>query len=228
MALSGFKPSRDTLFAVSYTHLKQLSISQWIPMGHSYGGQLALLYALQYPQRTAKLIYICPSFNLYISMKFVFEKSITLLSQKGQFQKALLLKQTMTRCTTAQDYVEQLAEIPREIREEVYYSKDWKAEIKASIASVKATEEQWRNGQKQQALLFQEGCLFEDYMLYLPKITVPSLLLVGEYDPICPPIQQKAFLQHAPAGMLATIPQAGHDAYNDNPEQFIKAVTQFI
>lgn len=206
----------------------QLNISKLILLGHSYGGQLALLYALKYPENISKIIYVCPSFYLFWSLKEVFQRVIRLLEDRKENSLANFLKEVEQNAKEALDYLKALPKIPLKIREEVYYEHHWSRQIKEVIYNIDASENDWRKGQKQQDLLFKEGKIWENYLPKLSKINKPSLLIVGEYDPICNFPQIETFKKASSQNQVAIIPKGGHSPYNDQPLLFNKVVKNFI
>ncbi|MCQ2559248.1 MAG: alpha/beta hydrolase [Clostridia bacterium] len=190
---------------------QQLQISQWIVLGHSYGGQLALAYALQNPQAVSQIVFICPSFYLLWSLEQVYRKC-----------QDLLLQDSRTSAQTAPEYLQLLAQIPESVRRDAYYESNW--QLHPTYPDFPASAQ----GQRQQDLLFAEGKAFENWLPYLKKLSVPALLLNGAYDPICESRQQEIFLQANPQNKLWIIPEAGHSPYNDQPELFCKLLKQFI
>jgi 3-oxoadipate enol-lactonase len=62
----------------------------------------------------------------------------------------------------------------------------------------------------------------------LPKIAVPTLVLVGEDDVITPPAEARAMAESIPNAQLAVIPQAGHMAPYENPSVANAAILRFL
>ena len=62
----------------------------------------------------------------------------------------------------------------------------------------------------------------------LPKIAVPTLVLVGEQDVITPPAEAKAMAESIPNAQLEVIPQAGHMAPYENPAAANAAILRFL
>ncbi len=190
---------------------QQLQISQWILLGHSYGGQLALAYALQNPEAVSKIIFICPSFHLLWSLEQVYRQS-----------QDLLLQESRTSARTVPEYLQLLAEIPSGVLQDVYYENNWK------VKPVFPDSPNLTQGQRQQDLLFAEKQAFQNWLPHLKELSVPALLLNGDHDPICEKRQQEIFLQSNPQNKLWIIPDSGHSPYNDQPELFCHCLKQFI
>ena len=62
----------------------------------------------------------------------------------------------------------------------------------------------------------------------LPKITVPTLVIVGEQDGTTPPADARLMADRIPAADLAVIPAAGHLSNVEQPERFNAAVLAFL
>ena len=62
----------------------------------------------------------------------------------------------------------------------------------------------------------------------LATITVPTLVLVGEYDVLTPPSDAQAIASGIPAAELVSIEEAGHMANMENPEAVNEALATWL
>jgi 3-oxoadipate enol-lactonase len=62
----------------------------------------------------------------------------------------------------------------------------------------------------------------------LTEIDVPTLVIVGEQDALTPPSESEAMVAALPRARLAKIPGAGHLTPLERPEEFNKAVLDFL
>ena len=62
----------------------------------------------------------------------------------------------------------------------------------------------------------------------LATITVPTLVLVGEYDALTPPSDSEAIAQGISGARLVTIAEAGHMSNIENPDEFNQALVEFV
>lgn len=62
----------------------------------------------------------------------------------------------------------------------------------------------------------------------LPNIKVPTLILVGEHDPITPPAASQAMHERIPGSELHIVPGAAHMSNIENPEFFNEKLLQFL
>lgn len=62
----------------------------------------------------------------------------------------------------------------------------------------------------------------------LPRITCPTLVLVGAEDAISPPAEMRSMAEAIPGGRLVVIPDAGHISPAENPAAFNAVVLEFL
>jgi proline iminopeptidase len=64
----------------------------------------------------------------------------------------------------------------------------------------------------------------------LARVRCPTLVIVGEYDPLVPAYQGREIIEALPDGLadLHVISDAAHDVFADNPEQTYSLIRQFL
>jgi 3-oxoadipate enol-lactonase len=62
----------------------------------------------------------------------------------------------------------------------------------------------------------------------LPRIQVPTLVIVGEEDEVTPPEVARQMAEAIPNARLVVLPSAGHLANVEAPEAFNEAVRTFL
>ena len=67
-----------------------------------------------------------------------------------------------------------------------------------------------------------------DFRSTLPKIAVPTLVIVGDEDVVTPPSASDFLVKNIPGASLVTIPQAGHLTNIEKPEVFKAALRPFL
>jgi 3-oxoadipate enol-lactonase len=67
-----------------------------------------------------------------------------------------------------------------------------------------------------------------DMTSFLPKIRVPTLVIVGNEDAISPPAEMQAIAAAIPSAEFVVIPNSGHMTTMENPEAVNQALTGFI
>jgi pimeloyl-ACP methyl ester carboxylesterase len=68
----------------------------------------------------------------------------------------------------------------------------------------------------------------EDFTEFLPSVSVPTLIIVGQHDAITPPKMADAMHQQIPRSKLATIPDAGHMSPMEQPGAVTRAMQEFL
>jgi 3-oxoadipate enol-lactonase len=68
----------------------------------------------------------------------------------------------------------------------------------------------------------------EDALPLLPRITCPTLVMVGEQDQATPPAESRLIAESIPGAHPVIIPRAGHLANLEEPEAFNKALLRFL
>lgn len=67
-----------------------------------------------------------------------------------------------------------------------------------------------------------------DSTALLGRIQVPTLVVVGEQDPLSPPAEAEAMAQSIPNAKLVRIPNAGHLSNLEQPTAFTNALEEFL
>lgn len=65
-------------------------------------------------------------------------------------------------------------------------------------------------------------------MSMMHSIVVPTLVLCGDEDRVCPPAWHLAMVERLPRGRLIRVPEAGHLSALENPNAVTGALTSFI
>ncbi len=66
-----------------------------------------------------------------------------------------------------------------------------------------------------------------EYVEKLPSIKVPTLIVVGEHDE-SDPVMSKEMHEKIAGSKLVILPESGHMTFVDQPEMFLKTVTEFV
>jgi proline iminopeptidase len=74
---------------------------------------------------------------------------------------------------------------------------------------------------------FQERAAHYDLRAHLGRISVPSLVVVGESDWLCPPSAARVLAEGISEAELVVIPEAGHFAW-EQPASFAEAMRRFL
>ena len=78
------------------------------------------------------------------------------------------------------------------------------------------------------AYFFGELAPCTTYRPRLAEIAVPTLVVVGGYDWVCPPVASRLLAAGIPGARLVEIADAGHFPFAEEPAAFLAAVTPFL
>jgi pimeloyl-ACP methyl ester carboxylesterase len=210
---------------------QQLAVDKVTLIGHAWGGYLALLYALRYPERVEALILLAPipSFPDTVEAELRVLRGIY---GEGQDPRALEVRR-LTR-EGVHNY-EDLVALERLLELSGAYGPRL-AEARTQSAVIHARYEELfllpagmarSNEALLPALLNRDRLLDVDLLARGTLAPVPTLLLRGEQDQVVPPALL-APLQHKLNAALVTIPNAGYYLYLDNPAATLAAITAFL
>ena len=204
------KPRREysAEFFVSTLHelFQQLEIKEPILAGNSFGGQIAILYALQHPDSVAQLLLVnSGGFQQYSEQERAMIEprfSESVLAGLTPEINALLFSGVFTKPseTSARYLNKQNAKLQRD---------DYPAYACALASSIHLS--------------------LSTYLVdRLPELRCPTLLVWGEDDLVLPVSQAKLALTKLPSGELKTIPGCGHAPQMECPAGFLDTTRLFL
>ena len=206
---------------------KHYEISQINLIGHSYGGLIALLYAVKLSSFTESVIFENPCWSTIDCFKSILDKACELYHQMNKKDCADRLYKNIETCKTVSDYEELITEIPENIRDAVYSNKPWSDEVNGFLQFDNITNEQWENSMIHHKKIMLDEKNSQNFLELTKEIKCPKLLIRGELDPVVPYDFEKYFCNTA-GGELIRISNCGHYIHTDMSEQFCKCVTGFL
>jgi proline iminopeptidase len=205
--------SHDVLSADADAVRGHLGAEQMVLLGHSYGGFVALEYALRFPQRLAALILCCTA-------PAVDPREVTAsVSQRGTPAQ----REALFRMVSGQ--VERDEEYARLWRVALPLSFHRQLDEPAYDAMVART--------RCRAAAFAEAARLNlptyDVTARLGEIRVPTLVLAGAHDPMSPPAQGAARIAAGIVGAeLHVLTDSGHFPFIEEPALFREVVLGFL
>jgi proline iminopeptidase len=206
----------ETIFA--YFHLERAAL-----LGHSWGGLLALEYALRHPERVSHLILLNTAPTSY-------DDCVLFVSARDANapDDAALLRVLESRPGYAEGDPEARAEISR-----VYFRATLRSPelLDRLIAHMRTgwTREGILKAEAIGDRLWNEAYASPGYNL-LPQITrlrIPTLILHGDYDFV--PVVCAAHIADAiPGAHPVVVPNCGHFSYIERPDEVRQALSEFF
>lgn len=187
-------------------------------LGHSWGGWLAIDYALTYPQNIGTLILE----DTVADMPHLALELERLRSALGSETVAMMQKHEAQGTT---DHPEYMAAITLLNYRHVCRLPEWPAPVRRSLSD-------WNMGpyttmQGPNEFLYTGNLKDWNRIPDLPKIDVPVLITVGEHDELTPAcaMRMKGALRNAEIHVLRN---ASHMPFYENPADYYTALTGFL
>ena len=187
-------------------------------IGHSFGGFLACLYAIEFPEHVKSLILVTPAEVLKIpsdsdGLYGIIEKNLpkeSLPAYKAYLKQVFDFKNVFKKSE---------AELVAQNKEFIKY---YNLATNNSIGDVDPPLGGW----------VQNACFLSmgqqhDYSKALSKIEVPVLVLYGKED-LIPLSSLDLYLEYLPQASLKEIPNATHFPFEEQPELFGNIVAEFL
>jgi proline iminopeptidase len=186
--------------------LEQLTMA-----GYSWGGLLALLYAVEYPERVTRLALISPA-PAWRAARDEFERRFSErnLAQGLQRQRAEL-RESGLRESDPERYAQRLFELSVA---PYFHNPERARELTPFRVTGRTQQEVWAS--------------LGEYDLRPPidRLRIPALVLHGESDPI--PIEASRELAEHLQAQFHPLPNCGHVPYVEAYEQFVRSVDGFL
>jgi proline iminopeptidase len=192
-------------------------------LGHSWGGLLAMEYAIRHPDRASHLI--------LMNSAPASHDDFTLLRQDRLRRAAGDIEQLKTMRSTPR-YQQGDLEADAE-----YYRIHFRAALRRTellenvVQRLRAnfTKEGIRKAREIEDRLVQETWLLDEYDLFpgLARLRIPTLVLHGEYD-LIPGELAARIAQAIPGARFALIRDVGHFSFIESPEEVRREIIDFI
>ena len=186
-------------------------------LGHSFGGHVALEYALRYPDRLSQLVLLDTGGD----SRWARQNALELLAERGYSPEKVELVRRWFHGELA----------PREwwpifLRISSAYSYDtslWPILRELLTGG-------WRFKPRPEALIFSGRHLLPGWTVMdrLGEITVPTLVMAGRHDFLFPPECQRELAAGIPRARRRIVERAGHSPDLEQPAEVMRAVSDFL
>lgn len=189
-----------------------LGLDKIVVLGSSYGGMVALSYAVRYPQHVSHLIVIATAAD----SRFLTRGKEILAERGTQEQKAIAQR----LWDGAFENEEQLREYFQVMMSMYSLSYDPNSRQEASNRTILSPD----------AINVAFGDFLRSYNVLdqLHKITSPTLVIGGRHDWICPPEFSEEIAKAIPNADLRIFENSGHLIRADEPEALLDAIAGFL
>jgi proline iminopeptidase len=200
--------THDQLAADADALRRHLDLDRVAVMGQSYGGFIALEYALRYPERLSHLILIgtAPAFD-YLEVV------------RANARRRGATEQMLRALEMVPDSDEAMAWKASTIGPLYWHAFNPPLAARAFGNTVYSASASSRARVLRQAY---------DVVARLPEIQAPTLITVGRDDFACPPAQAERLRAGIPRSELVVFERSGHFPYLEEPAAFFAAVRSWL
>lgn len=206
-----------------------LGIRRWSVIGHSFGGMLALHYALAYPGSVDRVIFENPSLDLDSSARELMRGAAEIYARLGDAANAQACRDAAAAPTDARATWERFGELVNNMpeRDSLYVHGPDKNFFGRFVEQSEIPEENWGRGGTHQRKLFEDNAVFTAIAPRLPELRAPALLIRGRYDRVVAPDQVAAFSADA-TRHVAVFENSAHFAHVEEAPLYAQTVADFV
>lgn len=210
----------------------ELGIERWIPLGHSFGGMLALVYAHTYPDCVDAVIYDCPMWSALHTARAIAQATQLYFVENDITEQIALVEEILKDGISSKDAFDKCMSI--EMNEElkrychVIETSKYDCYINKNMSDPKVTDDCWGKFIAFRQKIFDSEDFYHNYLPYLADIRKPQLLIVGEYDMTCGKFEQEWFNTHASNGRIEILENSAHLSWFEFPEKYTDLITSFV
>jgi len=201
---------------------RTLSLGRINVIGHSYGSLVAQAYALKYPGSVKRLVLAAPAISgeaLQGGNDYVLQR---LRHQFPEIWGRLQALRDRGLHETDKEMADLMQEIPEEL---LYYANvsnagrlnvDFNPELAFALG-----------GNDPEIVLGGELARL-DFRPELKKLTMPTLVLAGRYDHVCPPLFSLQYREFAPQAQFVMFEKSGHNFFLEENATMLKTLRIFL
>jgi pimeloyl-ACP methyl ester carboxylesterase len=195
---------------------ERLGFEQWAVLGHSFGGHVALEYALRYPDRLSHLVLLDTGGD----GRWGRQNAPELLAERGYGpEKVELVRRWFHGEFAPREYFPIFMRIGG-----AYNHHPVLGPARVVLHGG------WRSKMQPEALIFAGRHLMKGWTVMdrLGEITAPTLVVAGRDDFVFPPDCQRELASGIPNAQLKIIERAGHNPHDERTAEVMRAVRDFI
>jgi proline-specific peptidase len=199
-----------------------LGFDKWAVLGHSFGGNVALEYALRYPGSLSHLVLM----NTGGDQWWVNQNAPEILAKRGYSATAVgAARRFYNGQLTPHEYFSTLFKFARAY---LYRSSLFFHPSILALAHRVGVDPPMKI--RPEATIFGYSQLLKGWTVMdrLGEIQTPTLVLAGRYDFLFPPEHQAILADRLPNAELVLIERAGHNPHDEQSAEVIKVVKRFL
>ena len=194
-----------------------LGFEKWAVLGHSFGGHVALEYALRYPESVSHLVLL----DTGPDGTWAREKAPRLLAARAySLEKVELVRRWFNGELVPNEMFRIFMKIA-----DAYSYKPSRLDLISMLM-----RGGWRTKFRGEPFVYASRHLLKDWSVVarLSEIQAPTLVMAGKQDFVFPPECQEALAAGIPNAKLLIVDRAGHNPDFEQPEIVMAAVREFV
>jgi proline-specific peptidase len=194
-----------------------LGFETWAVLGHSFGGNVALEYALRFPESLSHLVLLDTGGD----SRWARENAPALLARRGFDPKTVeVARRWMSGRIESKEFMPILLRLARAYN-------PYTSLLDVARDMLKG---EWRTKMRPEALIFAGQHLTNGWTVMdrLGEISVPTLVMAGREDFLFPPEHQVELAAGIPNARLRIIERAGHNPHSERPAEVMDAIREFL
>lgn len=207
----------DNLTADADALRQKLGYEKWAVLGHSFGGQVALEYALRYPDSLSHLILLDTGGDAHWAQ----QNAPYVLAKRGYPPEQVEL---VRRWFNGEFEPREMFRIFLRIGGAYQHSNNLRTVMRELLKGA------WRSKFRGDTFVFAGRELVRGWtvMNRLGEITVPTLVIAGRDDFVFPPECQFELAAGIPNVHLRIIERAGHNPHQEQTAEVMQAIEEFL
>ncbi len=196
---------------------QRLDLEKWAVLGHSFGGHVALEYALRYPTCLSHLVLL----DTGGEGRWARENAPNLLARRGYSPEKVEL---VRRWFNGEFAPNEMFRIFLRIGDAYSHHPRLRPLVRDLIHGA------WRTKFRGEALVFAGRQLLRGWTVMdrLGEIKVPTLVMAGRDDFVFPPECQIELAAGISNARLRIVERAGHNPHSEQTAEVVEAITDFI
>ena len=219
------------LIADCETVRTHLEIENWTVLGQSFGGMVALRYAIEHPVSVTGVIFENPCWDVARTCRSVLSAFVAHRTAVSHPAGAARAAQILRTEADARALWAMLLDVLREFgqdRHELYIpDQDTRQRIADMLVAAPFTADQWGKGGDHLARLTQDDDFYQDHTPLLQQMQQPAVLIKGERDPI-PSAEEVCDFRHALPHAEVRTYHCGHFVQAEKQLEYTRLVSDFV
>jgi proline iminopeptidase len=210
---------------------RALGVERWAVIGHSFGGYLAVRYALKYPSVVTAVILESPTLDLGSSARSLLRRAAAEYRLLGRTTEAAVCLTAAAAPTTSEQVWAEFTRLSNSLgpaRNNLYVYGPEKGFFDDLVTESPIPSEWWRRQNVFQQRLYAEKRVFESLLSALPLLAPPALIIKGRYDPVAADDQIDAFRRSVTGGRVVEFERSGHFVHVEEADRFARTVLEFL